>query len=693
MLRLSRVPIARLFVTWACTAAAAALPDTAPSHKLVPVQHNIPGIYHGELRAGDLNGDGKPDLVLYGVIDSAIQLWGPTEDGTASARVMVYFNASEPGRLRFTAGPVWKPGDGTLEGGFRGEIHTFDYDGDGDTDFVISGKGLIVFTNDGTGSFQPARICRDGGHIAVGDFNGDRRDDVMHTRSYHGKGEEFYLTFDGGRWRPCGFRFDHVMGAGDLVAGDLDGDGWTDVVVGGNTDQFGSHRARTKCFSQWHRNLRGRIEAEPAFFFSTMGGKKGDATQEGMDNGSYDLTDLNRDGHLDLVFSGSDSGFDGDPSQAFWPTPENPEGRSKWIHYDFFTLIQQPPFDGRHWEAWEFNGGGAGCKRTSCVQAGDLTGDGCPEVVHLGHTSQRMLPPPYDLPRRRADGFEGARCSPKGGYYYHAKYTPTIRVFENDGHGSLRYVYHESLVPVDYGNVVVVDLDGDHRRDLVYGGATRIFHTNCSDFLDRNRKNETIHTFIYRNVPPTEPRLVICPVVESVEIGRKRDFRVIYHDGTGRSRDVTDAATVTCANDHAAVSNGEVRGVSPGSTRLVAEHQGREAQSLVHVFRHPIEPLRNRWNEEHKGGYYLSVSPSSISMAPGGARDGFVLTLHAPDGTARTVEPTGVFACQPHRVSFAGGAATAHRAGPAAISFLYQLPREQHARLQAVCYVTVTARQ
>jgi hypothetical protein len=694
MLVSNRVLVASLAFVWMSALATAASRDTKPSHNLVSVRHDMPGIYHGELRAADFNGDGKPDLVLYGLIDNFNELWGATEDGWGSGRVMVYFNDSEPGKIRFIAGPVWKPADGTLGGGCRGEVHTLDFDADGDTDFVISGKGLTVFANDGKGNFKPDQISRDSGHIAVGDFNGDGRDGVMHTYGEYGKNEEFYLSFDGQKWQPCGFQFEHGMGAGDLVAGDLNGDGWTDAVVGGNTEQFGTHRAQTKCFSQWHRNLDGRIEAEPAFFFSTMGGKEGDAKQEGMDNGSYDLADLNQDGHLDLIFSGSDSRFDGDPNQPYWATSENPEGKTKWIHYDFFTLVQQVPFDGKHWKAWEFNGGGAGCKRTSCVKAADLTDDGFPEVVHLGHTSQRMLPPPYDLPRRRSDGFEGARCWPKGGYYYHAKYTPTTRVFENDGAGGLRYVYHESLIPVDYGNVVLADLDGDKRRDLIYCGATRIFHTNCSDFLDRNRKDETIHTLIYRNAPLDEPRLVISPVVESVEVGRERDFRVIYHDGTGRTKDVTDAASVTCSNDHATLASGKGRGVSLGSTLLLAQYRGRTAESLFHVFEHPIKPLSNRWGTEHKGGYYLSVLPSSISLTPGGSREGFVVTLHAPDGSAKIVEPTEVFACQPDRVSFSDGTATAHEAGPAAVSFLYQLPpKKEHAKLQAVCYVTVNVEQ
>jgi hypothetical protein len=683
-----------LLLAPACDAVASQPADTTPSHSFVYVEHDIPGIYRGELRAADLNGDKKPDLVLYGVIDNFNQLWGPTEDGKASARVMVYFNASTgPGEIRFTPGPVWKPGDGKckcLDERWCGELQTFDYDGDGDTDFVISGKGLVVFTNDGKGRFEPARISRDGGHLAVGDFNGDGRDDVMHTSGYYGKGREFYLSFQGGKWVPCGFRFEHNMGAGDLVAGDLDGDGWTDVVVGGNTEQFGTHRASTKCFSQWHRNRRGRIDPDPAFFFSTLGKEKRHNTEhDGMDNGSYDLADLNRDGHLDVVFSGSHAGFQGNWDAPYWVTPENPTGARKWIHYDFFTLVQQPPFDGRHWKAWEFNGGGAGCKRTSCVNAADLTGEGYPEVVHIGHASQRLLPPPFDLPRRRADGFDGARRSPKGKNYYYAKYTPTIRTFENDGRGGLRFVYHETLIPVDYGNVVLVDLDGDGRRDLVYCGCTRQFHTNCSDFLDRNKRGETIHTLIYRNVPRTEPRLVISPAVESVAVGRQRQFRVIYHDGTGRSQDVTDAAAVACTNNHARASAGKVRGGSLGSSLLVASYRGLKAHSLFHVFEHPMKPLRNQWDIEHSGGCYLSVSPSSIALVRGGTRDGFVVTLHKEDGSTEVVSPTRVVACQPHLAAFSEGRVTALEAGPAALDFVYRLAAGEGTDLHAVCYVSV----
>ena len=106
MLTLQRVLIPAILSAQGWMAATSQPADMTPSHSFIYVEHDIPGIYRGELRAADFNADNKPDLVLYGVIDSSIELWGPTEDGKASARVMVYFNACEPGRIKFTAGPV-----------------------------------------------------------------------------------------------------------------------------------------------------------------------------------------------------------------------------------------------------------------------------------------------------------------------------------------------------------------------------------------------------------------------------------------------------------------------------------------------------------------------------------------------------------------------------------------------------------
>jgi hypothetical protein len=70
MLKPNGIPTATILLAHACALLASSPSDTTPSHSFVYVEHDIPGIYHGELRAADLNGDNKPDLVLYGVIDN-----------------------------------------------------------------------------------------------------------------------------------------------------------------------------------------------------------------------------------------------------------------------------------------------------------------------------------------------------------------------------------------------------------------------------------------------------------------------------------------------------------------------------------------------------------------------------------------------------------------------------------------------
>jgi hypothetical protein len=169
----------------------------------------------------------------------------------------------------------------------------------------------------------------------------------------------------------------------------------------------------------------------------------------------------------------------------------------------------------------------------------------------------------------------------------------------------------------------------------------------------------------------------------------EHDFRVIYRDGSGRGRDVTNVASVASSNDHANLSAGRVSGHTLGSSLVVADYRGLKAHSLFHVFEHPIQPLSNRWGTEHDGGYYLTVTPSSITLAEGETRDDFVVTLHSEDGSTDTVAPTRVVACQPNKVTFSGRTATAANAGPAALAFIYRLPAGQGSDLCAVCYVTV----
>jgi hypothetical protein len=152
---------------------------------------------------------------------------------------------------------------------------------------------------------------------------------------------------------------------------------------------------------------------------------------------------------------------------------------------------------------------------------------------------------------------------------------------------------------------------------------------------------------------------------------------------------VTEASTIKCANGHAQASAGQVRGVSLGSALLTAEHKGMKAHALFHVFEHPIKPLSNQWGTEHGGGYYLSVSPSSITLVQGETQSDFALTLYREDGSTDTVSPTRVVPCQPDKVLCSNGTVTALTLGPAALGFVYHMPKGEGADLCAVCYVNV----
>ena len=66
-----------------------------------------------------------------------------------------------------------------------------------------------------------------------------------------------------------------------------------------------------------------------------------------------------------------------------------------------------------------------------------------------------------------------------------------------------------------------------------------------------------------------------------------------------------------------------------------------------------------------------------------------MVTLHSENATPQTVSPTRVVACQPDKLPFSQGTATALAAGPAAVGFVYRLPKGEGTDLCAVCYVTV----
>jgi alpha-tubulin suppressor-like RCC1 family protein len=178
------------------------------------------------VRAVDLDGDGKLDLIA-------------TETG--GNRVSVFHNISTPGNLAFESSFA------LIVGNDCRSVAAGDLDGDGRPDLVALNYGdktISLLKNIGTnpgvlnaGSFAvPAVLAASGGpyEAVIADLNGDGKPDLAVAESDAGTVTIFQNaggvlstnTFPAGFDLPCG------NGTISLAAVDLDGDGRLDLVVG-----------------------------------------------------------------------------------------------------------------------------------------------------------------------------------------------------------------------------------------------------------------------------------------------------------------------------------------------------------------------------------------------------------------------------------------------------------------------------
>ena len=177
-----------------------------------------PGFMHQHfVAAGDLNGDGRDDLVVSQQDVNEISVFLGLADGTLSA------------------GKDYRAGLSSLPPRIE------DVNGDGRKDIVVgnySSNDVSVFLGDGRGSFGPALtrgVCEGPGALVIGRFNGDRRPDLAvacrnpwAVALFLGNGDG---TFGPPPLRPAGLR-DSVERVPDvLVTGDFDGDRRPDLAL------------------------------------------------------------------------------------------------------------------------------------------------------------------------------------------------------------------------------------------------------------------------------------------------------------------------------------------------------------------------------------------------------------------------------------------------------------------------------